>query len=236
MIYLQAVSPVTGNAFTRQKNEYAEVTGETDRLGGRQAYSYDKEGRLVTKTAYSGNRTVTERADSTGTTTVTYADGTRSVIVRDNGGNVVSAEGESGTLRYRYDAGGKLVWQEDARGGETTEYAYNTAGQRTKMTSGNRSVHYYYGKNGELLRVIDFLQRMEAQFEYDALGRETARTYRNGVKQETFYDKAGRVILIKETNTHRDLLRAEGYLYDEQGRRTYSVDEAGNVTVYTYDN
>jgi RHS repeat-associated protein len=225
-----------GNAFTQEKNEYAEIAGETDRLGDRQTYEYDSEGRLITKTAYSGKRVTTERRDSTGTVTTSYADGSQSVILRDNGGNITSATGASGTLRYRYDAGGKLVMQQDERAGETTEYAYNKAGQRTRMGSGNRGVHYYSGKNGELAEVIDYLQHLEVKYEYDAMGRETRRVYRNGVKQETFYDKAGRVTMIRETNPSRDLLRAEGYLYDEQGRRSYSVDELGNVTVYQYDN
>jgi YD repeat-containing protein len=49
---------------------------------------------------------------------------------------------------------------------------------------------------------------------YDRSGRETARVYGNGVRQETQYDTAGRVILIREVDARNALLRAEGYVYD----------------------
>jgi RHS repeat-associated protein len=66
-------------------------------------------------------------------------------------------------------------------------------------------------------------------------GRETRRIYGNGVRQETHYDQAGRVILIRETDSRNSLLRAEGYLYDDQGRRSHSIDDQGSVTKYEYD-
>jgi YD repeat-containing protein len=71
------------------------------------------------------------------------------------------------------------------------------------MVSGNRDVRYGYGKNGELLWVRDNGQGLEVRYEYDASGRETLRTYGNGVVQETVYDGAGRTILIKETGANR---------------------------------
>jgi YD repeat-containing protein len=64
-------------------------------------------------------------------------------------------------------------------------------------------------------------------------------TYGNGVIQETKYDLIGRVILITEWRpaygAGREILRAEGYIYDDQGRRSHSLDEAGRVTKYAYD-
>jgi hypothetical protein len=42
--------------------------------------------------------------------------------------------------------------------------------------------------------------------------------------------------MIHEKDSGGRLIRAEGYLYDEAGRRSHSVDEAGRVTVYGYDN
>jgi YD repeat-containing protein len=120
---------------------------------------YRETGRLATKTAYSGKRTVTERADSTGITAVTCADGSRSVIARDNGGNIVSASGEAGTLRYRYDADGKLVRQEDLRSRETTEYTYDAAGNVTVYRYDNQSrlsmVLYLWTKGNLLIMKPD---------------------------------------------------------------------------------
>jgi len=60
-------------------------------------------------------------------------------------------------------------------------YAYDRTGQRIRMQSGNRDVQYGYGRNGELILVRDVGQRLEARYEYDSRGRETVRTYGNGV-------------------------------------------------------
>jgi uncharacterized protein RhaS with RHS repeats len=78
------------------------------------------------------------------------------------------------------------------------------------MASGDRDVRYGYGKNGELSWARDASQRLEVRYEYDARGRETRRIYGNGVRQETLYDAAGRVILIREADSRNALLRAEG--------------------------
>jgi len=224
-----------GANFTQHKNDFGELTGETNRLGDSQMYSYDGEGRVTTSAAYSGRQTKAEYRDSEGITITTYPDGKQSVIERDLLGNTMRAASETGTIRYKYDAGGKLIEQNDEGAGEITRYSYNKAGQRIRMQSGNRDIIYRYGKNGELLRVTDNSQRLEVTYEYDSRGREIRRAYGNGVRQETFYDQIGRIVLIREIDSRGGLLRAEGYLYDEKGRRSHSVDEEGRVTKYEYD-
>ncbi|GHV88559.1 hypothetical protein AGMMS50267_09190 [Spirochaetia bacterium] len=225
-----------GNSYQLERNEFAELTGETNRLGDRQMYTYDKEGRPINIAEYSGKQVRAVYNDASGTTTTEYSDGSRTVIVRDHAGNTMSVTGETGTIRYRYDAGGKLIIQNDETSGERTEYRYDTAGQRIQMLSGNRDVRYTYGKNGELLRVLDNSQRLSVQYEYDTVGREIRRTFGNGVKQETLNDSIGRTVLIRELDARSELIRAEGYVYDTLGRRTHSVDEQGQVTRYEYDN
>ncbi|GHU09291.1 hypothetical protein FACS1894151_06760 [Spirochaetia bacterium] len=103
------------------------------------------------------------------------------------------------------------------------------------IINGNRDVRYEYGKNGELITVLDNIQRLQVTYRYDNMGREILRTYMNGVTQETQYDQSGRTILIVERDVRREVIRVEGYLYDAQGRRSHSVDEQGRVTKYQYD-
>ncbi|GHU73578.1 hypothetical protein FACS189450_13630 [Spirochaetia bacterium] len=225
-----------GTEYRNDKNAYGEFTQETNRLGDRQSYSYDQEGRLIGKTGFAGKNVVNEYTDNMGTVTTRYSDGTSRVIVRDRAGNIVKATGSTGTISYQYDAGGKLIKQSDSGARETTEYQYDRAGRRIRMQSGNRDVVYAYGKNNELLRVIDNTQRLQVNYKYDAMNREIERVYGNGVKQETFYDQIGRIVLIKETGVNNTLLRVEAYLYDGQGRRSHSADEKGNITQYLYDN
>ena len=225
----------TGHDYRQRKNAFGEITGETNRLGDNQNFLYDMEGRAISIESYSGKISRVEYRDAVGITITTFADGNKNLIERDMVGNIVRVVNESGTIRYRYDAGGKLIEQIDEGAGETTRYTYDRAGQRIRMQSGNRDVHYRYGPNGELSRISDQSHRLELSFEYDARGRETRRIYGNGVRQETFYDKIGRIIMIREQDSFNRLLRAEGYLYDNQGRRSHSVDEEGQVTKYEYD-
>ncbi|MDR1802532.1 MAG: hypothetical protein LBQ94_02910, partial [Treponema sp.] len=225
----------SGGEFTRMSNPYGELINETNRLGDRRSFTYDAESRITGSTAYSGKQTRTVYSYAEGKTTTIYSDGTQSVIEEDLSGNIVRITNETGTIRYRYDAGGKLIEQNDEGAGEVTRYSYDKAGRRLRMVSGNRDVNYRYGKNGELLYTSDNSQRLEVTFEYDILGRETRRVYGNGVRQETIYDTIGRVILIRETNSRNQLLRAEGCVYDSLGRRSFSVDEEGRATKYEYD-
>jgi YD repeat-containing protein len=55
-----------GGAFRQEKNAYGELTGETNRLGDRQSYSYDQEGRVTGQSAYSGKPVAKEYRDSQG--------------------------------------------------------------------------------------------------------------------------------------------------------------------------
>jgi RHS repeat-associated protein len=224
-----------GASFIQRKNAFGELNEEVNRIDDIQRFGYDKEGRQVETTAYSGKQTRVEYRDDDDVTVTLYSDGTRSVIEKDLAGNIIRVENGNGTIRYRYDTGNKLIEQVDEGAGETTRYEYDRAGRRTRMASGNRDVRYGYGKNGELLWVRDAGQGLEARYEYDTAGKETRRTYGNGVKQETFYDRAGRTVLITETGATRQLVRSEGYVYDDEGRRSHSVDEDGKVTKYEYD-
>jgi RHS repeat-associated protein len=238
-----------GGNFSQQKNTYGELISEMNRMGDIQRFNYDAEGRLISRSAFSEKLTRVEYRAVEGLTITTFNDGVRTrtetqrvegsplqnIIERDLAGNIIKATNETGTIRYRYDAGGRLVEQIDERAGETTRYSYDRAGRRIRMQSGNRDVHYSYGRNGKLLRVSDNSQRLDVRYEYDMRGRETRRVYGNGVRQETAYDAIGRVIMIRELDSRNNLLRAEGYLYDEAGRRSHNVDEQGLVTKYEYD-
>jgi RHS repeat-associated protein len=225
-----------GKDFEQDKNAYGELTAETDRLGDIQSYTYGNEGRNTGKTAFSGKATRIAYNDSTGAVTTSYADGETNVIMKDMAGNVLKAESAGGTLVYSYDAGGKLITETDSATGQNITYAYDGAGNRIRMTTTNRDVRYTYGKNNELLSVIDRSQNLSVNYQYDVMGREASRGYGNGVRQETIRDAIGRAVMIREYDANNNLSRAEGYVYDGQGRRIFNVDEKGNVTRYVYDN
>ncbi len=224
-----------GKAYIYQKDEFGLPVSETNRLGDTRRFEYDPEDRLVSETRFSGKSVLTEFRDGEGSVATRYGDGADTKIVRDKGGQIIRAEGSTGTISYYRDAGGRLSRQTDEGAGETTLYRYDRAGRRIQMNSGNREVHYQWGKNGELLQIEDIRQRMSVSFSYDAMGRETSRLFGNGVRQDTMYDRIGRTVMIREISPLRVLLRAQAYVYDAQGRCEYIVDEKGSVTGYEYD-
>ncbi len=224
-----------GGTYQYQKDAFAVLQNEQNRLGDTRTFAYDAEGRSTDLTQFSGKHVQTQYNDATGTTTTLYQDGSQTTHVRDYSGRLTRVTGSTGTITYHYDSGGRLTRQSDDKAGEESFYEYNAAGRRTRLSSGNRDIRYAYGSNGELLGVSDLAQRLAVSYTYDVMGRETTRRYGNGIVQETSYDSAGRVTLIREIAPSRELLRAEGYLYDALGRRNYSVDERGNVTIYVYD-
>ena len=66
------------------------------------------------------------------------------------------------------------------------------------------------------------------------MGRETKRQYKNGVSENTIYDKLGRVILKSESNLYGKVYFAESYVYNE-GKRALTVTDKGEVTLYKYN-
>jgi YD repeat-containing protein len=89
------------------KDSYGDMTQETNRLGDRETYQYDKEARLTGKTGYAGKKVLNEYTDSAGTVTTRYSDGASRVIVRDLAGNILKATGSTGVISYRYDGNAK---------------------------------------------------------------------------------------------------------------------------------
>lgn len=225
-----------GNKYTYQKDAFALLTEENNRLGMSQHFSYNEEDQISEKNQFSKKSVHTEYNEREGTTSTTYSDGSNTVIKKDAVGHIIQASGVTGSIYFTYNEGGRLVYQFDEKAGEETFYSYDKVGRKIKMKSGNREVSYQYGKNGELLSVADNKQRLFVSFVYDVMGREKIRTFGNGVSQETKYDSCGRTIMIRELSDSDTLIRGEGYLYDAEGRRSRTVDEKGNVTFYQYDN
>ena len=58
---------------------------------------------------------------------------------------------------------------------------------------------------------------MDIKLKYDVNGRETERKFSNGVSQNTYYDKAGRVILMTHKTSGNEIPLGEAYLYGAAG-------------------
>ncbi|MBO7485926.1 MAG: RHS repeat-associated core domain-containing protein [Spirochaetaceae bacterium] len=225
-----------GSDYVYSYDEFGRLVAEKNRLDGVQNYTYNDNGELKAKKDFEGNVSEILFDERTRTERTKYADGTETVIIYDECGNILSATNESGTLSYVYDKAGLLVKETDEKTGETVNYTYDKAGRRTRLISKERDISYGYGKNGELLTQKDRLKQLSVSYKYDVCGREKERRFGNGVKQLTFYDKAGRTVCIKQINSSDKLLSGEAYVYDKTGRRSLTVNDKGLVTIYKYDN
>lgn len=151
------------------------------------------------------------------------ADG-RPLTIQDPNGLVVT---------LTYDGRGRLISR--VTGTETTTYAYDTAGNLTKLTRPDgSSLSYGYDLAHRLTRVTDGLGNH----------RDLALDLSGNVTAEQIFDAAGATL---RTRTHtydaanrlvQDIGAAgqtTAYVRDGDGNATKSTDALGNTTLYGYD-
>ncbi len=223
------------NDYVYSLDAFGRLKNEKNRLGESQSYEYDSAGRLSRKIDFNKKEQSIVTDSKQNIVVNTYSDSSEATIKYDIFARVAKASNTTGSILYTYNKAGLLEKQIDEGAGEIITYFYDKAGRRSRYISGSRDVLYTYGKNGELLNVRDTIQSLEVSFSYDEMMRETSRTFANGVVQETVYDKVGRTILIIEKARNGEVLRLEGYIYNEHGQIYIKVDEKALVTKYEYD-
>ncbi len=229
------VTDGNGNEYFYNYDAYGRLVKERNRIILEQNYFYDSDGQLETQTNFDGsNTTIIYSSDKT-VRTVRYTNGSENRFVYDVIGNIIETENAFGKTVYKYDQGGRLIYQKDVTTGEEILFTYDSVGNRTKLLSSNRETSYTYGKNNEVIEFFDNKQRIRVQLEYDKNGRELLRKFGNGTSEATLYDKAGRVTVKMQKSDRGELLWAEGYLYGDDGKRTATVDNKGAVTLYEYN-
>ncbi|MBO4532671.1 MAG: RHS repeat-associated core domain-containing protein [Treponema sp.] len=229
------VTDGNGEAYIYSYDDFGRLTAEYNRNGLVQSYTYDAEGQNDGQTGFDGSTTVITFSQDRTVRTVHYSDGSENRFEYDAMGNIIRASNAYGSSVYNYDAGGRLVYQKDVTTDEEIYFEYDQAGNRTRLYSTNRETIYTYGKNNEVKEIFDNKQRVRVQLGYNINGLEVLRKYANGTREETLYDRAGRVIVKVQKSERGELLWGEGYVYGEDGKRTATVDNAGRVTLYEYN-
>lgn len=230
-----SVKDADNNAYYYNYDKFGRLINEQNRLGLTQTYSYDAEGNLNQQTNFDGTTTKIIYSNDRTKLEIRYPDGTKNYFVYDAIGNIIEAKNENGRTIYEYDKGGYLIYQKDVTSGEEIRFEYDNAGNRIHLYSSNKETVYTYGANNEIKRIYDNLQKVNIQFEYDKNGREILRKLGNGITEHTIYDKAGRITVKIQKNAQNEILWAEGYFYNPDGKRTFTVDNNALVTFYEYD-
>ena len=199
--------------------------GVTDANGRATRYVYDAADRLI-ETIHP------DPADEDGDP----ANNPRALSEYDGFGRKLSDTDETGLVtRYAYDRLGRLtaVVLPDPQTGANPPLVDGAS-----PDAGTLTTRYVYDEAGNRIEQIDAAGR-STRWEYDAMGRETARTLPGGERETRAYNLAGELI------AHTDFEGSvTSYEYDAAGRvarieyadgrvETFDYDDAGNRTGMT---
>ncbi|HVK26548.1 MAG TPA: RHS repeat-associated core domain-containing protein [Actinokineospora sp.] len=196
----------------------------------------------------SNNRYLTTNAPGTELISVSAANvDDRTITTYDGAGrpvNVKALKGAAVTREVSTVYGGDRVTTippaggvpstvvSDARGRTTSLVQYTTAPtvNGTTVSGGSpQSTTYKYNDLGQLVELAD-AANIKWGFEFDFLGRQTARVDPDSGRSTTAYDLAGQV-----TSTTDALNQVLSYEYDELGRKIASKKDGTTLASWVYD-
>ena len=236
----------------------ATLTGAQVQNAGGQAFTYDTNGFIASRTDWDGNVTTythdtrgneTSRVEASGTavartitttwhptfnlpTQVTEPNRT-TTFTYDANGNLLAKAITAGTatrsVSFTYNASGQVLTATDPRG-NVTRYAYDALGDLASITDalGHVTNITGYDGNGRPLTIVD-PNGLTTTLTYDPRGRLTSRTA-GTLRTAYTYDAAGN--LIQFTRPDNSYLAAS---YDPAHRLTGIADAAGDKIAYTLD-
>ncbi len=234
------------------------VTGVPFPNAGGQAFTYDANGFLASKTDFNGHVTTyvhdtrgneTSRVEASGTsvarTIITvwhptfhlpkqiFEPNRTTTFTYDTNGNLlthtITAGTRTRTWTYTYNTNGQVLTKKDPRG-SITAWSYDANGNMVTMTDAVGHVTKYtsYDANGRLLSMTD-PNGLVATYTYDQRGRPLTKAL--GAEKITYtYDLAG--LLKRVTFPDTSFL---SYTYDAAHRLTTVKDKAGDYVLYTLD-
>jgi RHS repeat-associated protein len=234
------------------------LSGAPYPASGGQAFTYDSNGFLASRTDYDGNVTAythDARGDETSRTEASGSAIARTIATTwlPNFHLPGSIAEPNRVTSFAYDASGNLLQKTVTAGAKTRSwaYTYNGAGQALTATDpdGNTTA-FTYDAAGNLATVTDALGNVTALTGYDADGRLLSMTDPNGLVTSFTYNFRGQVTarnaggevtsyaydpagqLIKTTLPDGSFF---ALAYDPAHRLTGITDAAGDSVAYTLD-
>ncbi len=206
------LSPTTLLTETYTYNYLNKVKTKVDPGGHSYTYEYDTQGRLMT--LFNPDSTFMEAH---------YDDTTNTVSLIDENQH---------KKEYHYDWVGRLLWVKeyiDPVDYYLTQYTYDSAGNLTSFTDGNRNTTFYSYESLFGVTEVTYPDASEEIFSYDAVGNLLQKTTANGTITFT-YDAVNRLTGIQYPDQSQVTLA-----YDANGNRTLMTDPEGTTTC-VYDN
>ena len=208
-------------------DEANRVRYRVDAEGGVVEYSYRSDGKLSQETHY--RRTVNTDSWFNGTTvTVTTPTGLRTDSKRDR------------ITSYGYDNGGRQselhrhgLTSSSGTANLVTRNTYDQADRLIRVTTGNRSTHYFYDKDNRQIGMVDGEGYLTTST-YDNAGRKTAQHRYTRVITDSLIDRRDIADIFSYAAEEGERLSTR-YFYDAQGRQVGVLNEQGFLTEVTFD-
>jgi len=253
----RALNEITYPDQTKRVFDYyyadARLASVSDSAGGTVRFSYpDPDIATIRITAPDGGKTQVDMGPSGEILRATDALGNVVTRTYDGDGLLKSIRAPSGkSVRYAYDARGRVIGQTSAAGNEMAfdytelfgnlsalrdarnnalEYGYDDKGRATavKFADGSQ-MKIEYDARGDVARTVNCRGQAET-YAYDAQGRVTARTWANGRKYAYAYDAKGRLVSASDSETG-----AVSMEYDAADRLTKIAYPNGRGFTFVYD-
>jgi RHS repeat-associated protein len=175
------------------------------------AYTYDALGRLVSKVTSDGD-VISYTRDAMGRVVDATSPGVRLARAYDPLGNLHSETVNGRTLELRHDALGQLTGR-TTPGGQLSEWVHTSTGAPSSLVTDGR----------------------ELAFEYDAMGRETARHIDDVFVLAQQWDVAGHLRAQELTGPGDREVASRAFVYRPDHYLTSLIDGHGAPQVFTLD-
>ena len=208
-------------------------TGETivtEPQGGKLAYGFDGQNRVVSETDQLGHVTTTAYDVAGNVHEVVQPGGAKWTLDHDSVGNLTSVrDPEGGERKYEYDSKNRLTKFTDPRG-NSWSYEWSAANDLTKIADpeGGETT-LTYNESGQPMTITD-PDKHKTELSYDTRGNRTSATDPLGHKASFEYN--ARNYLTSQTLPG---LKAEGFERDALGDVLARTTPEGHKTKYAYD-
>ncbi|WP_446717965.1 papain fold toxin domain-containing protein [Crocosphaera sp. Alani8] len=117
--------------------------------------------------------------------------------------------------------------------GNTLEYSYDLAGNRTSVTTPSGTVYYTFDEWNRLKTVTD-ADNHQTIYVYDGVSNLIETTFSNGVIETRNYDELNRLIKL-ENKLGEQVISGYEYTLDKVGDRLKVEEADGRIVEYEYD-
>lgn len=240
-------------SFSKNSYEFSIINGEKSKysyvfnpsgsllmeespLGKKKQYEYDRNGRLMWQTGFSGNRQLVNRNYSDGSCSIDFYNGEKFFIRKNPLGMIKKIDSDFSSVEYEYDRGGRLSSFRDLKNNIEVFYAYDDYGRCISKKTKNNEFSYLYNSEGLLKEISEGNSSFYVQFFYDDLKREVLRHFSNGVEIKSGYNDKGLKSFSESRDSLGNLICADYIIYDDKNRIQYVCDKNCNIKHFSYDN